>query len=338
MYILGYAGAYDSHRWLTFFPFDLSFAYGPLLWLYIRVLTTGARPRRWLWHLFPAAVQALYFLIGFSLPLEQKWDWYTGPHLHAIAPLGAAFALVSASVYLLRSMREVAAYRAWLDSSYAHRDEARLTGLQWILAAFGIALLTACAFAFVSWFVQTLDYGARFPLMVVFALLTYSLGMLGWRNLFVAYPTPPPVSTATAVPIADTVDTGFVRREQAHRLKDQVLASEWWREADLDLPTLAQRLAVSERTLSRLLSEGLGMTFREFLGRLRTDAVATGGDARALLDIGLWAGFQSKASFNRLFLAHRGMTPSAYRRQIQERQGLNTRQITNPASVEATKP
>jgi len=100
---------------------------------------------------------------------------------------------------------------------------------------------------------------------------------------------------------------------------------------------LSGHLGVSPRTLSRTLSEGLATSFREFVGRIRVAAVAAEFDAgsrRPILDVALDAGFKSTASFNRAFLAYKGVTPSAYRKAVSDG-GLTTRQMPSEAAGEA---
>lgn len=166
-FILGYMGAYDAELRLTFLPFDLSFSYGPLISFYVKVLVSGRLPQRWLWHLVPAAQQLVYQLFCFSLPLDAKWDWYTGTHLHLIAPAGAGAALLSTAVYLTVSWRAAGNYQRCLDNSFANKEEARLIWLRVLLLTFGSALAVAAGFALVSWLVKPLDYFDRFPLMLV---------------------------------------------------------------------------------------------------------------------------------------------------------------------------
>lgn len=342
-YIIGYAGAYDAYPWLTFFPFDFSMSYGPLLWLHVHALTTGRLPNRWRIHFVPALVQLTYSLICFALPIGPKWDWYSGTHLGIIEPIISAATLMSAFLYLAQSHRLARGYQAWLDGAYANKDEARLGGLRALIAAYAVVLLVGLGFALTAWLVQPLDYFDRFPLMVALALLTYVLGFLGWRNMYVQFPRwqisqEPAVArsleTAAEMPLADG------RREQAEKVLAQVVASGWWRDEELNLETLAQKLGLSSRTLSRVLSEGLQTNFREFIGRIRVDAVAEkleqSGNGEPVLTLAMNAGFKSKASFNRAFKAHRGMTPTAYRAKFEEMQGLKTRQSLAEAGPEAT--
>lgn len=348
MYIIGYAGAYDAHPWLTFFPFDLSLSYGPLLWLHVSSLTTGRLPQAWRWHFLPAALQLFYFLACFALPLEAKWAWYSGAHLSVVEPIFIAVTLASAFHYLAASHRLARDYQAWLDSAYANRDEARLGGLRALIAAYGMMLLVGVGFALTGWLVHPLDYFDRFPLMVAFAILTYVLGFLGWRNMFVVFPQrepevavmPPDAATPEAAIEPAGPDTAGLRRQQAEKVSAQVLASDWWRDEDLDLEGLSRKLGMSSRTLSRVLSEGLGTNFREFIGRIRVDAVARelerAGDEVSVLTLAMNAGFKSKASFNRAFKAYRGVTPSEYRSNFAEKQGLKIRQSASGAGPEAT--
>lgn len=46
-FIIGYAGFYDRFPWLSFAPFNLPLAIGPLLWLYVARVARGELPGRW---------------------------------------------------------------------------------------------------------------------------------------------------------------------------------------------------------------------------------------------------------------------------------------------------
>ncbi|MEQ1489612.1 MAG: helix-turn-helix domain-containing protein [Terricaulis sp.] len=337
-YILGFAGAYDAHRWLTFLPFDFSFAYGPLLWTYVRLLTTGQAPGQWRWHFAPVALQTCYWLICFALPLDAKWAWYVGGHLQVVAPIGAALGLASVALYLYAAYRDADRYRIWLDSAFANRDDARLWALRLLLLALAVTLVIATGFAITTWFITPLDYFDRFPLMVVFGVLTYALGLLGWRNASIVYLHPATALAPDAVhePSGEAPNAYAAQGEAWRTL---LIASGWWRDEALDLALLAEKLGTSPRTLSRTLSEGLGQNFRELVGRIRVDAVAealedVGNDA-PILTLAMDAGFNSKASFNRAFQSYRGVTPSAYRERA-AKMGLKNRQSPPKAGFEAT--
>jgi AraC-like DNA-binding protein len=97
---------------------------------------------------------------------------------------------------------------------------------------------------------------------------------------------------------------------------DRVQAAQWWRDPDLGLEQLAQRLGTNTSYVSRALNDGLGLSFNEAINRLRVEAVCAelrAGSTRPLLAIAFDAGFNSKTSFNRCFKELTGTTPSRFR-------------------------
>jgi transcriptional regulator GlxA family with amidase domain len=81
---------------------------------------------------------------------------------------------------------------------------------------------------------------------------------------------------------------------------------------------VARAVTVSERTLRRLFSTHLGMSWRSYLLRarvLRSTALLAQPD-RSVLEVSIAVGFDDPGAFARSFARHCGETPSAYRRRI----------------------
>lgn len=70
--MIGFAGFYDAFPWLSFAPFAVPLAVGPLLYFYVCALTGGVLPRRVFLHLSPPLVQFVYLAASFCLPLAIK--------------------------------------------------------------------------------------------------------------------------------------------------------------------------------------------------------------------------------------------------------------------------
>jgi len=83
----------------------------------------------------------------------------------------------------------------------------------------------------------------------------------------------------------------------------------------VNLHQVAKRVGLSEERLSRLFHESLGVTFSEYLNRLRLDYCrrALRESKDSITEIAFSAGYQSISQFNRRFRAAEGMTPRAYR-------------------------
>ncbi len=345
-YIIGFAGFYDAYPWLSFLPYDFSLGYGAVIWLYVSVLCTGQLPRRWRWHLCPALVQGAYYTVLFVQPLAARHRWDSATHAPFVVPLESAWALIALGTYLARSWRIHSRYQAWLDSDQSNREEFRLTWLRVFLVTLGITLVFWATTVLYDAMVTPLDYFDRFGLYLWFSLLVYGLGGGGLRSARLVYPRPslrhesdpstrdekgsiptapaaalvesPARDAASAAEITDSdrpQDWERIGREWSDIIREQG----WWRDPGLTAPILARHLATNTTYLSRALNTGLGHNFNEFVNLLRIKAVqeelARPGPQRDLLAIALDAGFNSKASFNRVFKRLTGETPSDFRRR-----------------------
>jgi AraC-like DNA-binding protein len=123
-------------------------------------------------------------------------------------------------------------------------------------------------------------------------------------------PRDPPSAGLATEP--DTAELTALRRLLDH---DKV-----FREPDLSIATLSQKLDIPEYRLRHLINRQLGhRNFSAFVNGYRlAEAEAALGDptqaAVPILTIALDAGFGSIGPFNRAFKAHTGQTPSEYRR------------------------
>ena len=318
-YVIGYAGFYDAYPWLSFAPFAITLAYGPLIYLYVVRLTEAALPRRWWLHLLPAAAQVVYDTAIFVQPLAFKNVWNDTVHRHLIDPAQTIFTFLSLGVYVVLAARRFRAYGRWLDDATSDAGESRLRWLRNFLVAFALTVALAAAFETYNAFVRPLNYYNFFALYVWYAALVYYLGLEGWRHAGAAYPQPVPVVTRSDPP---PVVAGSVTPPDWPALgrawRERVEAGAYWRDPELTLATLADALGMSPSQTSRIVNDGLGYNFSEAINRMRVDAVrarlADPGDRCDVLEIAFDCGFRSKASFNRAFKTYAGMTPTEYRR------------------------
>lgn len=89
----------------------------------------------------------------------------------------------------------------------------------------------------------------------------------------------------------------------------------------LSLLDLSRKLGISDKKLSELLNQHLNVSFYNFINEYRVAEVKRrlqSGDNEkyTLLGIAFESGFQSKASFNRVFKQKTGMSPSKYRKSL----------------------
>lgn len=310
---IGFAGFYDRWPWLTFAPFGLPLALGPLIWSYAYALTHGALPRRLALHLAPAALHLAYGAICFLQPLATKYAWAEQAHDVWVDPLISAATLGGLGAYCLAAAAMLRRYRTLLEGERSDAPRYAAAWLSRALTAMIAALIVWTGFQATELSVGRLSYFQMFGLYLVLAATGLYLGIEGWRHASLAFPPLLSQTAAAGEPAAPARDWAA----QGAAWAKATAAGGWWRDGELTLAGLAARLGTNTSHLSRALNEGLKVNFATFVNGLRAEAVALaleGGGEGDLLDLAFEAGFASKASFNRAFRARYGVSPSDYRR------------------------
>jgi len=160
-----------------------------------------------------------------------------------------------------------------------------------------------------------------------------------------AQPEPPSAGVASAAQVSapaarslsppDRTDTRYERSGlgefEARQLKAALLtmmASEHpYRDPELTLPALAERVKSTPHKLSEVLNRELSQTFYDFVNGYRVEEVRgrlADPNTKHLnvLALGLDAGFASKSTFNQAFKKLTGQTPSTYRKALEARKAL----------------
>lgn len=315
-YAIGFAGAYDHFRWLTFAPFAVPLALGPLIYGYAHALADGTPPGRMRLHLLPAVIQAAYSTLCFLIPGDAKWQWYTGGHRAWIAPIFDVLGLVSLALYAYAIGVLLKRQRARLADQRSDDDRFSAAWLGRVLVAVLIGLGVEAGFWLWSLVVGGIDFFQETGMYLALAVLGVYLGVAGWRRAAL----PAPLAAAAEPPAPEpeptrTPDWPSIALEMAGRTRE----AGWWREPDLSLARLSRLLGTNSGRLSRAINLGLGMNFSNFVNGLRAEGVARAleaGTDRDLLSLALDMGFSSKASFNRAFMARFGVSPSQFRRRV----------------------
>jgi AraC-like DNA-binding protein len=325
-YIIGFAGFYDAFPWLSFAPFVISLAFGPLLYLHAVALSEGALRRGWCWHLAPGLIQFLNQALVFPLPLAMKDAWNSFVYEPVIDPFFDVASLASIAIYGWLVWRRYRTYRHFLAQNRA--DDARFDPVWLRNALIGVV---AMAVLWTGFFVADLidpsrDYFDKYWMYMALATLGAYLGIAGWRNGSLTYPS---ISQRSGDVAALDTPTLTVAQHATPVERDWVaLGAEWaravdagqfWLDPELTLNSLARKLGTNTTYLSRALNEGLGLSFSGFINqrRVATAQALLGAPTGAndLMAVAFDAGFSSKASFNRAFSEFAGCSPSAWRQR-----------------------
>jgi AraC-like DNA-binding protein len=330
-YILGFAGAYRFYPWLTFAPFDLPMGFGPIIFLYVFRLIKGRLPHRWWVHLLPMTAQFLYNFILFLQPLEFKGRFNDRFHEPYVAPVESFGSLVLAVFYLIPALRLFLRYQSWLPDMVSDRENFRMSWLRNFLVSTLTSFCIWFGYEIVDEFVMPLSYVQEFPMYVWLMLLTYYLGLEGYRHAGLDYPVmekaEPEIQekagmpaeeapSSEATPLTPSGEDDAMRRF-AQQVRARMEEERWYLDPALTLTDMARHLGTNTSKLSRAINTGLGENFNSFVNRYRVEAVKRclkdPDNDQDVLSIAYDCGFNSKTNFNRGFKKVTNMTPLAYR-------------------------
>lgn len=312
--MLGFGGMYDRFPWLSQAPFDVSLAFGPLLYLYMRRLLTGPLTvGQWLPHLAPSLLQFSYYTVLFGLPLATKSWFVANVHDPRVVPLETGAALASAFGYWCATAMLYREYRLWVANEVSDSENYHLTWLRNLLTVVAATFLLWLGFEAVETIRGGIGYRERFWLFLWAAAVMYYLGMASYRYAELKFPLMHADGRAAKAVVEQPENWDALGEDVAQR----VAAEEWFLDPDLTLPGLARKMATNTWTLSRAINRGLELNFNDFVNQARVDRVrehlSDPADGRSLLEIALDCGFNSKTSFNRSFKKLTGRTPSSFR-------------------------
>ncbi|MBV6443520.1 MAG: helix-turn-helix domain-containing protein [Haliscomenobacteraceae bacterium CHB4] len=314
----------------------------PLLFLYTATLCRGQLPKRWWWHFVPALACYVY-LIPFSLlPAEQKiWVFHNkGAGYEGFLLLMGIAINVSGVAYTILAHRLLQKHRRVIADLFSNQEKINLQWLQYLI--YGLAGI---------WIVVLLGkdpviYGAT----VVFVMF---IGYFGIRQvgIFTNQPelqiaqsiydssdtAPPDNQTDTApmpffsektdleaaLPDKKKYEKSGLTPEAAEtlhqRLQNLMTTEQLFKESELSLTDLAERLDTHPNYLSQIINEKEGKNFYDYVNSMRVEVfLKMAADPKnrhfTLLALAMECGFNSKSAFNRYFKKATGQPPSDFLR------------------------
>lgn len=311
-------------RWPHFFGFSYHtpFVFGPLVYLYAKAASDRSwrLTRRDALHFLPVAIT-----IGSTLPmyalsgaakvelLRQFMAGNVPTHLIVFD----AVKFVSGIGYSIATVLLVVRHQRAVRNSYSNTERVNLRWLLWFAGAAAAIWLLALS----------IDSSATANIRddhvsLAIALMIYSIGYMGLRQpeIFRYETTEFPIPPTLENPADPYARSGLVDAE-AEKLRVSLIAlmetDQPWKDSELTLSQLAERLDTTPHKLSEVLNAQVGQTFYDFVNGYRVREVQRrikAGEAKKLkmLALALDAGFASKSTFNEVFKKHTSLTPSAF--------------------------
>ncbi len=292
-------------------PFQLLF--GPLLYLYLRRLNGDPAIRRvCLLHFLP--FMGVAALLGIFI-LKHYQSEPLGRSTRTLLIVLSSAAYGQLWVYYLLNIRELRRYRAKLKHTCSDIERVCESWVGHSLVAVllcytGISILYAAS--------HHLDYvPINKMLAIIFALLIYIVvyGLLRRPTLFTGAADMPPRYQRSGLKEQGVDDLMIAVRDFMQQNKSYI-------DPELSLQALADLLGRNAHHLSQAINSENNGNFFDFVNSYRVEEVKSRlldpqHKGETVLNIALASGFNSKASFNRIFKKHTQQTPSSFRKSTQ---------------------
>jgi AraC-like DNA-binding protein len=305
------SGIYGQRPDLYFLPIYYSFAFGPLLYYYVRAITN--RDFRFkgidLLHFIPVFIQAAFYIfVSFQSYQAKYFVWFHihQPYTYRIEYDGTWLSLV---IYLLLAIRHFKKYQSWLANNYSNITRKQKNWLKFSL----ITLIFVCT----AWLFEAIlrdfkntyyqyDLSTNLLCIVIFCI-----GILGMQQ------------SATVVEFAD--DSLPARAETIVHPDDNIVrliqeamtGGRLYLNPELTLADLSKYLKLSPKIVSFNINAAFNKPFNTYVNSFRVEEIkkklqTADLEKFTLLSIAFESGFNSKTSFNRIFKEFTGSSPSDF--------------------------
>lgn len=306
---------WNTYRWLAWMPFSFTYWIGPSFYFYVLTLTNPnfRFTKRHLWHFSPLVLNYIHSIYHGIFPGNRTpWHWF-----HFIAELLESAAIISILIYMMLSFKRVKDYQLQLLDNVSTMTK---IDLQWvkktimvIVVSFVLILVFLSISSGVSGkeiFHQWDEY--RSVVLLLYSCTLYWLSIRGYQQAQTIKISKPTDSNA------DLLDTESIK--VINQLHDAMINENLFRNPELSLTGLSTSISVSERTISEVLNGNLNKNFYQFVNEYRVKDVQEKlkdhkNSHLKILSLAFDAGFNSKATFNRLFKAYSGLTPKEFKNQ-----------------------
>ncbi len=303
---------WNTYESLAFLPFSLSYWIGPSFYFYIKTLTGSSSKfrKKDLWHFAPIVLNYLHSIYHAIIVNTNPW-----PIFHHVAELLELGAIVSVAIYLVVSFNLVKNYQRSLLDNVSNIEK---IDLRWVTRI--IYVIGGCCLLILIFLIASQVEGGRYILsewddprafiLLLYSCILYWLSISGFKQ----------AQTHKIVPGISSSESNDINEfsEIIETLKKVIEENKLYQNQELTLSDLSKSTKISERSISDAINQELRKNFFQFINEYRVEEVKTllndpKNDHLKIMSLALDAGFNSKATFNRIFKAYTGQTPKDFK-------------------------
>ena len=334
--LIGKVSTYDRDmfNWLPrllIVPDIIFFLYGPLFLLYIQRLLhrpsdqDGYGNRQWL-HFLPFLIQLGFYFSLLIMPKQLFIDRVVDQYFKAFFAWSGGIAIVFNALYWIACQRHIKMYQKTSDSTSSFDNNLEfLKVVMWLQFVCLLIIVIAYVLGGISQYGH-IDYTLAMEKTIngFWAMLSITVFFLGYYSMRQPEIFKLPLSEIEELtkPLAENNknETGIMAEEMAATktmVATKMREEKLYRNPGLTLTELADIAGTNRHSLSKVVNDGFGMNFNDFVNSYRIAefkelALDEQYKNHTLLAIAYIVGFNSKSAFNRSFKKLEKCTPREF--------------------------
>lgn len=342
-WMLGFAGWYDNQPYrdiLFYVPFLHLFFIGPVIYFYTQSLLNPAFrfSKKEFLQLIPGI---LYLLYSFTVWLTdkvilKKYFFYEDGSDKDFAFWYQILGLLSMLIYFFISLKYYLLYKKLIFQITSYANQIVFNWIRNFLYAFLSMLLLRIVFYILPFIIEgSDDYSGVWWHYLFFSIVLYYIAITGYSNSIetkigytLSYVENKPIyllSSNENTTEENTIDIEYELEKEIseevnlwkQKITNLIEKHNLYKNPELTLSDVAKKLETNTSIISKAINQGFQMNFNDFINNYRIEAVKeclknNEHKKSTLLGIALDCSFNSKATFNRAFKKHTGLSPKEY--------------------------
>lgn len=300
-------------------PLQFSLAFGPLIFFYVLKITQPDYKfrRKDLLHFSPLLLELSAYLLQTLESIKTGASTYDTLTFQQLNPVLQLLAFISVIIYLYRCYTLIENFYQQLKFNGGDRYRHELQWLRNLLTGFGLLWLLWIPFIAVDYFHYNYQLGiqAYYPLYLLLASMMIWMATRAFLRPEIGAPSDTASFFKPLLPAE--------LKQKSIWLKKVVKENRYYRDPELGLSSLAEKLDLHTHELSRIINTVLKKSFNDFINEYRVADVVQkmqnpAYDHITLLGIAFESGFNSKTTFNRTFKQITGKSPAEYKNELKK--------------------
>lgn len=334
-YTVGFMGWYNEFRTtkINYFLYNIAIALAPLIYFYVKSVTTSKFKfkRQHLWHFALAFIFIMYRALIFIYDAIQPGFSETQNGIlkikldeAVIQPVMGFIEFPFMLLYLAFTLQLFYNYRKRIQHYFSNTYKLELNWILTFLILFTLLFIYDTIQTIISTFITDLNYEQRWWLNLLTAIITLYVGIKGYftditklnKLNFTFSPRLEAIPQISKDDNPKSISEKDIAIVKSLMEKDKVYLN-----PEINLSDVAQQANMSRGQLSEVINNGFQQNFNDFVNSYRVSAFKNmihknKHEQLSLLGIAQECGFNSKATFNRVFKKLTDTSPSEYLKSI----------------------